>query len=851
MIGRTIAHYRITAAIAAGGMGEVYLARDTKLQRDVALKILPAAFSRDLDRLARFEREAIVLASLNHPNIAQIFGIEESGDVRALAMELVPGQTLEEMLRGTSAAAPGLPVEEALSIARQMVDALDAAHEAGIVHRDLKPANVKVRDDGVVKVLDFGLASARPRDAAGREQSAAERDPMVSSSPTAIPTVNRGLTEAGYIMGTAAYMAPEQARGRAVDKRADIWAFGVVLYEMLTGRHLFAAETVSDTIVAVLTREPDLAALPSAVPANVRALLARCLERDPKRRLRDIGEARHLLEQTLQTPASSAGAPAPQALSSAPQALSSAPPAFSSSPPAPSSPPEPSAPRVRVEAPPPRARRLRWRAAAVGAALAIAAVILWQRRQAPPAERGPIASQAPGPAQSIAVLPFVNQSGSSDDEYFSDGMTDELASAFMKVPGLRVAARSSAFTFKGKPADAREVGARLHVASVLEGTVRRSGSKLRVTAQLVSTTDGLAIWSERYEREAKDVFKVQDDITAAIVAALRLTLGASAPAAGQTGRAENAEAHDLYLRGRFLMFKQTEDSLRKSLDYFEQALVKDPNYAPAYAGQAFAWAWLADLVFPPREANPKGKAAALKALELDSSNVEARSVLAAILFFYDWDPAASEEASRRAIRDNPNSMDAHNFYALTLCAMKRWDEGLAETQRAIALDPLSPFPNWTRQYCLCLARRYDDVLAQHKKTAELDPNFYYLDSWAGIAYREKKMYSESAAEYERIRQVTGAPVAGQAVTFARMGKTAEARKILQEFLDLSKRRYVSPDQMAMICANLGEKDQAFAWLDKAYEARTGMMALLLTPSYDPIRADPRFTALLKKMRLSK
>jgi eukaryotic-like serine/threonine-protein kinase len=822
MIGKTLGHYRITAAIGAGGMGEVYRATDTKLHRDVALKILPEAFSRDPDRLARFQREARVLASLNHPNIAQIFGIEEADGVRALAMELVPGLTLEEMLR--SARTAGLPVDEALPIARQIAEALDAAHEAGIVHRDLKPANVKVRDDAVVKVLDFGLAKGITSGAPGNDSSG---DPISSDAQT-MTSPSPIITQAGSVFGTAAYMSPEQVRGRTVDKRADIWAFGVVLYELLTGRHLFAAESVSDTLVAVLTRDPDLDALPAAVPANVRALLARCLERDPKRRLRDIGEARHHLDQTVPVSASS-GAQAPRPHSFAPP-----PPSASASP--------------LVSAPLPRHRsRGAWLAASV-VIVGVIAFVLWKAGHAPAKEGSPGSSTAA--ARSIAVLPFVNQSGNADDEYFSDGMTDELASALMKVPGLRVAARSSAFIFKGKAADPKEVGGKLNVASVLEGTVRRAGSKLRVTAELVSTSDGLAIWSERYEREAKDVFQVQDDITGAIVSALRLTLAPAATASGQP-RPENPEAHDLYLRGRFLMFKQTEDSLKKSLEYFDQALAKDPNYAPAYAGKAFAWAWLADLVFPPREANPKGKAAALKALELDPSNVEARSILAAIIAFYDWDFAAAEKESREAIRINPSSMDAHNFYGLCLCASKRFDEGLAEVDRAIALDPLNGFPSWTREYCLSLARRHDDVLAQHKKSQELDPNFFYLDSWSGIAWREKKMYAESAAEYERVRQVSGGPVAGQAVTFARMGKTAEARKILQEFLDLSKRRYVSPDQIAMIYANLGEKDRAFEWLDKAYEARTGMCAMLFTPSYDPIRSDPRFGALLKKIGLEK
>ena len=486
----------------------------------------------------------------------------------------------------------------------------------------------------------------------------------------------------------------------------------------------------------------------------------------------------------------------------------------------------------------------------MGVALVASFAALWKMRQ-PRANETP-ATVAKSSVPSIAVLPFVNESGSSDDEYFSDGMAEELASALMKVSGLRVAARSSAFTFKGKAADAREVGAKLNVGTVLEGTVRRSGSKLRVTVQLVNAADGLALWSERYEREAKDVFAVQDDITGSVVAALRLTLGPGIPAGSRTDQTENAEAHDLYLRGRFFMFKVTEDGLRKALDYFEQALAKDPNYAPAYAGTAFAWTWLADAFLPPREAYPKAKAAALKALELDPTNVEARSNLAIILWLYDRDSRASDEEFRRALESGPNSMDAHNLYAISLCESKRIDAGLAEAERAIALDPLNVWPSWTREDCLCQARRYDETIAQHKKSEELDPNYYYIDSWAGIAYREKKMNAESVVEYQKVQKAAGVPLAGLAVTYARMGETAEARKILQDFLELAGRRYFAPELVATIYTSLGEKDQALVWLEKSYEARSAFMSSLYgSAMFDPLRSDPRFTALLKKMNLAK
>ncbi len=785
--GARLGSYQIVEPLGSGGMGEVYRARDTRLDRDVAVKVLPPALARDPDRLIRFEREAKVLASLNHPNIAHIYGIEESTEGRALVMELVPGGPI----RGP------LPVETAIRHATQIAAALEAAHGKGVVHRDLKPANVLVTPAGLIKVLDFGLAAVITSRAA------------LSSGGTATEAATEAapLTQAGLIMGTPAYMSPEQARGKTADQRSDIWAFGVLLYEMLTGQRLFAGETTSDVIAAVLLREPDLAALPPEAPPAVLGLLKRCLERDLERRASDMGEVRRLLEETTQ--------------------------------------------RERAPVRGPAARRVRlvaWVVGAVGVAALAAAV--WRMGSSAPAPPQP----APAPtAQSIAVLPFVNQSGNPDDEYFSDGMTDELASALTKVPGLRVAARSSAFAFKGKTVDAREVGAKLNVTSVLEGSVRRAGSKLRVTTQLVNVADGLALWSERYEREAKDVFQVQDDIAAAIVAALRLELGQKSAAAGQARRPQNPEARDLHLRGRFLMLKQTEEGLRKSLDYFDRALAEDPEYVPAYNGISFAWTWLADAFEPPREAYPKAKAAARKALELDGSDGEAHTMLANVKWFYEWDARGSDEEFRKALELNPDSVDAHFLYALSLCCLTRFDEGLAHTARAIALDPLSVMPPWTREFCLSMAGRHDEVLAQHRQTAELDANFFYIDSFTGLAYREKKMWKEAVAEYERYHEVTGLPLAGLAVTYARMGRARDARKILQQLLDKAKRQYVSPEQLAIVYAGLGENESAFQWLERAYEARSAWLAsgILSSPDYDSLRGDPRFPAFVRKMGLAK
>jgi TolB-like protein len=584
--GTRLGPYEIATQLGVGGMGEVYRATDTDLKRQVAIKVLPEAVAGDGERLARFRREAEVLAALNHPNIAAIYGLERRGAVPALVMELVEGPTLADRI-----AQGAIPVDEALPIAGQIAEALRAAHERGIIHRDLKPANVKLRSDGTVKVLDFGLAKAMESPGPG----AVEDEVVTGWLPP-----SSGATHVGAILGTAAYMSPEQAQGRPLDERSDVFSFGVVLYELVSGRRPFAGGSAVEVMNAVIRDEPPRVDVPEAVAA----VLLRCLAKRAADRFASMAEVRAALHGI-------------------------------------------------------------------------------------PAHAGNVSATREQP--SIAVLPFANMSAEADNEFFCDGIAEEITGALGKVERLRVAGRTSAFTFKNRTADLREIGRTLNVGTVLEGSVRRAGNRLRISAQLVKVADGYQLWSERYDRQMEDVFEIQDEIALAVVEALKVKLLGEEKAAVLKRSTDDPEAYQLCLKAYHAWARWTDEGFRTAMRLFEEALSRDPSYAMAHFGLGDCHAsWLILGRESPQPYLERSRAELEAAIRLDPGLADAHGVLALVEGMYEWNWAGAESRYRTALALDPRSAHICNVYGLFLAITGRYDEAIATYRRAIELDPLGP-----------------------------------------------------------------------------------------------------------------------------------------------------------------
>ena len=673
-------------------------------------------------------------------------------------------------------------LREAVDVAIQVASALAAAHETGIVHRDIKPENIMLRPDGYVKVLDFGIAKL-----------AEQEVPVTIPTDAALLLVETNL---GSILGTVRYMSPEQAYGAQVDQGTDIWSLGVVLYEMVTGHAPFTGDTPKEVMSAILEREPPpLASYIAHTPPELQQIISKTLRKDREERYHTAHE---LLE----------------ALKGLRHKL------------------EFKADLKRSTAAPKLAAFIMLAAIVVGAFFAFR----MSRHRAVPL--------APFPEKSIAVLPFLDLSQAKDQEYFCDGMSEEILDALAKVDGLRVVARTSSFSFKGKNPDVSDLGKKLNVENVVEGSVRRDGNRVRISAQLINARNGLQLWSETYERELQGVFALQDEITRAIVDALKIKLAISLPAHEQ----RNTEGYDLYLQGLYFSNKGSEEDLRKALSFFQRSLEKDPTFSRAWTGIAKVWFFLADVHVKPLDAYPQSKAAALKAIALDENDAEAHCYLGEAKRILDWDLTGEEAELNRALQLDPNSAPVHFFLALLPLFQGELKEGLGLVLEAEKLDPLSPIISYVATAAYLADKRIDEAIIAGQRTQRLDPHYFYLDSNLAAAYREKGNFAEAIALYTKAQEEQRFPSSGLAITYARMGQQVEAQKILDQLLQERQTRYVSAQTIAAVYVAFGEKEEAFRWLERAAAEHCGTLQwIAFLPEFGALRSDARFPQFLRRI----
>jgi serine/threonine-protein kinase len=768
MISEAISHYRILSKLGAGGMGEVYLAEDTRLGRQVALKFLPASYQYDPDRRARFLKEARAASALRSPYIAAIYDIGEHDGTMFIVMEYVEGDLLSRRVE-RGALAP----REATDIATQVADALDEAHALGIIHRDIKSSNLIVTARGLVKMLDFGLAKVI--------------EPVKKGDSSSDMTVPLGeQTAAGIVMGTVSYMSPEQALGRDVDPRSDIFSLGVVIYEMLTARLPFEGSVATEIIDRIIHQEP----LPPTrfnynVPPELERITRKCLEKDRERRYQSSREIATDLRNLKRDTDSGAAA----TYTTTPMNTG--------------------------------ARRAR-------------------------ARRG---------VDSLAILPLANASGDPDAEYLSDGITESIINNLSQIPKLRVMARSTVFRYKGKEVDPQQMGRELGVRALVTGRVLQRGEMLVIKVEMVDTQDGSHLWGEQYNRKLSDIFTIEEEISSVISEKLRLKLSGAQKKQLTKRYTENTEAYQLYLKGRYYWNRRTAEGLKKGIEYFHEAIENDPNYALAYAGLADSYNILASYsALAPRDAFPRAKAAATKALEMDEKLAEAHASLAFAKFGYDWDWREAEKAFKRGLELNPGYATAHQWYALFLAAMNRMDEAIAGINRAKELDPLSLPINTNAGWIFYLARRFDEAIEMYEKTLELEPDFTLAHRRLGQAYEQKLMYTEARREFEKCATLSADDTETMAALghlYAIAGEQERARQVMDDLIASSKKRYIPSYLIAIILMGLGDIDATFEWLEKAYDEQYGFLAYLgVGPIFDPIRRDPRYRELARRVGLT-
>jgi serine/threonine-protein kinase len=769
-------------------MGEVYRARDLRLGRDVAVKIIAAGRTADPDAVARFTREAQAVAALSHPHIVALYDVGTEGGVVFAVMELLDGESIKDRL-----GREGMPRRKALEVAAAIAEGLAAAHAKGIAHRDLKPANVFMTRDGQVKILDFGLAVPMPRQPGSDTQLSTGAD--TQSSPAA---------------GTVGYMSPEQIRCERSDARSDIFAFGCVLFEMLTGRRAFPGATPAEAITAILRKQPaGLDDSEQRIPAPIAALVQRCLEKDPEQRFQSARDLAFALRAMLSDSFDAAALHRHD--------------------------------RVTKRRPFPVAVI----AAMIALSLAVGALLTTGTLPTP------FSASDPATIRSIAVLPLVDRSqeGSS---YFADGMTDELIATLGRVAQLRVTSRTSVMSYKGTTKRLPQIARELAVDAVVEGSVIRDNERVKITIDLVNPETDSRIWSDVYERDVRDVISAQSEIAAEIARRLSIELTPEDRARLEGGKRIDPAAYDEYVRGRYYYNQRSAADLQRAVDHFRRAIDIDPTYASAYAGLADAYSLIGyQNYLAPRESFPRATAAAKRAADLDRYLADPHASLGYVLLYYDWDFAAAEAELERAIELNPNLVSARHFYSILLTAMLRPAEARAQIERAHSLDPLSPLIASDMGFELYYSERYDDAERALRDAIAMSPRAAAPRFWLGRVFQAQEKYPEALAEY-----LAGGPdlaawppsLSGVGHLHGLLGDRGRALEVLSTLNSMAERTFVSAYMRALVYLGLGDQPSTFEWLERAYDERSNWMVWLLKdPRWDPVRADPRFAAILDRV----